>query len=63
MFVTINQLSHELNLPAAWLRAEARAGRIPSLKVGRRLVFDPQLVMRVLFARSRSAKPDTARHK
>ena len=55
MFVSLNQLSHELNLPSAWLRAEARAGRIPSLRVGRRLVFDPERVMRVLSDRARGA--------
>jgi hypothetical protein len=55
MFVTLNQLSHELNLPAAWLRAQAQAGRIPCLRVGRRLVFDPELVLRVLSQRSQDA--------
>ena len=55
MFVTLNQLSHELNLPAAWLRAQAKAGRIPCLRVGRRLVFDPELVLRVLSERSQDA--------
>ena len=52
MFVSLNQLSHTLNLPAAWLRAQAKARRIPSLKVGRRLLFDPGLVARALSERA-----------
>jgi len=60
MFVSLNQLSHELNLPSAWLRAEAVAGRIPSLKVGRRLLFDPEQVARALSARTQNAEADNS---
>ena len=60
MFVTLNQLSHELNLPAAWLRAQAKAGRIPSLKVGRQLLFDAELVERVLSEESLHSRPDNS---
>jgi hypothetical protein len=48
MYVTVGRLSSELNLPAAWLKAEARAGRIPCLRVGRRLMFDMAAVLRAL---------------
>jgi hypothetical protein len=56
MFVSVNKLSHELNLPASWLKSEARAGRIPSLKVGRRLLFDPAQVGQALSARAADSR-------
>ena len=37
-----------------WLRAEAEAGRIPCLKAGRRLLFDPEAVEAVLLQRAQS---------
>lgn len=39
-------------VPAAWLRAEAEAGRIPHLKAGCKLLFDPTTVERVLLERA-----------
>lgn len=39
-------------LTAAWLRAEAEAGRIPHLKAGRRLLFDAQAVETALIRRA-----------
>ena len=41
-----------LRLPRAWLRAEALAGRIPCLRVGRRLLFDPDAVRAALARRA-----------
>jgi hypothetical protein len=45
-------LARRLGLPAAWLKAEAKAGRIPSLRAGRRLLFNPEAVERVLLERA-----------
>ena len=42
-----------LHIPAAWLRAEAEAGRIPHLKAGTALLFDADLVERLLLERAR----------
>lgn len=39
-------------LSAAWLKAEAEAGRIPSLKAGRRLLFDAEAVEAALIRRA-----------
>lgn len=41
-------LSVELHLPAGWLRQQALAGRIPALRVGGRLLFNPAAVRRTL---------------
>jgi hypothetical protein len=42
-----------LHVPAAWLRAEAEAGRIPHLRAGKVLLFDPDLVEKLLIERAR----------
>lgn len=36
----------------AWLRREAKAGRIPCLRVGRRLLFNTDAVERLLAERA-----------
>jgi hypothetical protein len=45
-------LARRLHLPAAWLKAEAKAARIPSLRAGRRFLFNPEAVERVLLERA-----------
>ena len=49
---TLNQLSRRLKLPVAWIRKEVDAGRLPCLKAGRRLLFSPRAVNRVLLQRA-----------
>jgi len=41
-----------LGLPRAWLAAEARAGRVPCLRIGRRIVLDPEQVRAALAVRA-----------
>ena len=41
-----------LRVPVKWLRAEAEAGRVPHLKAGKALLFDPEAVERVLLERA-----------
>ena len=53
-FITLQALSRRLGLPAAWLKAEAEAGRIPSLRTSRRLMFNPEVVERVLIERAKA---------
>ena len=50
--VNVLGLSRRLRLPAAWLRAEAEARRIPSLRAGRRLLFSVEAVERALLDRA-----------
>jgi len=50
--ISLYALSRELRLPAAWLRAEAAAGRLPCLQVGRRLLFDLDAVKSALASRA-----------
>lgn len=37
-------LARQLGVPVPWLKTEARAGRLPCLKVGRRFLFNPAAV-------------------
>ena len=45
-------LSARLRLPPAWLRVEALTGRIPCLKIGRKLLFNPDAVAKALSERA-----------
>ena len=55
-FVTVYELSRRLGLPVAWLKSEAEARRIPSLRTRSRIMFNTQDVERVLMDRARKAK-------
>jgi excisionase family DNA binding protein len=50
--LTLCELADHLRLPRTWLRAEADAGRIPCLRAGRRLRFDPAAVELALLRRA-----------
>ena len=50
--VSVRGLANRLRLPVAWLKAEAEAGRIPSLRAGRRLLFNATAVERALLDRA-----------
>ena len=51
-FVPLTTLAYRTGLSTSWLRAEAEAGRIPSLKVGRRLMFNIATVEAALLERA-----------
>jgi len=51
-YITAIELAHELGLPLAWLTAEAKAGRIPSLQVSRRQMFNADVVRASLAERT-----------
>jgi hypothetical protein len=50
--VAIRGLAKALALPASWLKAEAEAGRIPSLRAGRQRLFNVDAVRQVLLRRA-----------
>jgi len=45
--------ARDLGVPASWLREQALAGAIPCLRAGSSLLFDLQLVRRILLERAR----------
>lgn len=52
ILATLYVLSRHLRLPCSWLHDEAKAGRIPSLRVGRKWLFNLAAVARVLAERA-----------
>ena len=54
-YQSLQDTSTALGVPAAWLRREAQAGRVPSLRAGRRLLFDLADVAAALAARTKAA--------
>lgn len=52
----LGPMARRLRVTQAWLRDEAEAGRIPHLKAGQRLLFDPETVERVLLERARQGQ-------
>ncbi len=50
--VSLNRLAAELRLPWSWLKQEAQAGRLPCLRVGRRLFFNVAAVEQALADRA-----------
>jgi hypothetical protein len=59
-YISAIELANKLGLPLAWLKAEAKAGRIPSLQVARRQLFNADAVRRALAERTGETKG--ARH-
>ena len=56
MFVSLHAVATALGVPAAWLKAEAAAPRIPHLRAGRRWLFNLQLVEQVLLERAEAGR-------
>ena len=52
--LTLDQLSDCTGLPAAWLKREADAGRLPCIRAGRRRMFDLAAVLKALAERQES---------
>ena len=55
LIVSLDELARQLRLSKRWLHAEAVAHRIPSLKAGRRRLFNVEAVSRSLAARATEA--------
>lgn len=56
--LTLNALSERTGLPAAWLKREADAGRLPCIRAGRRRMFDLAAVMKTMADRQESGVRD-----
>lgn len=51
----LGAMARRLRVPATWLRTEAEAGRIPHLRAGSVLLFDPEVVERIVLDRLRES--------
>jgi hypothetical protein len=52
----VGPMARLLRVPVKWLRQEAEAGRVPCLKAGKALLFDPDTVEHVLLERARATE-------
>lgn len=50
--LSLPALAEALKLPESWIKAEADAGRIPHLKIGKRYRFNRETVLAVLAQRA-----------
>jgi excisionase family DNA binding protein len=50
--LSLPQLAARLRLPRDWLRREALAGRLPCLRIGRKLLFNRSAVKQMLAERA-----------
>ena len=50
----LSAMARRLHVTQRWLRGEAEGGRIPHLRAGTRLLFDAQVVERLLLQRARA---------
>jgi hypothetical protein len=55
-FTSVQITAVRLGVPASWLRDEALAGRIPHLRVGRRILLNPDIVRESLVERAHQQK-------
>ena len=62
-YVNVKAAAFELGVPAAWLRREADAGRIPCLRAGRKRLFNPKAVLNVLAERAVQPQPKTTQER
>ena len=51
--LTVGQMARRLRVPVKWLREEAEAGRVPHLKAGRAILFDPEATEAALVKRAK----------
>jgi hypothetical protein len=54
--LTLHRLAAHLHLSREWLRAEALAGRLTCLRVGRKLLFSLPTIERILAERAASSR-------
>lgn len=52
--LTLHKLAERTGLPAAWLKREADAGRLPCIRAGRLRMFDLAAVLKALAERQES---------
>jgi hypothetical protein len=54
ILLPLGLMARRLRVTNAWLRAEADAGRVPCLRAGKRYLFSPEAVERILAERAAS---------
>ncbi|WP_432797183.1 helix-turn-helix domain-containing protein [Poriferisphaera sp. WC338] len=60
-YIDVTALASLLGLPREWVSKEAKAGRIPHIQAGRRLLFHPEAVEEALLARTENGSSEVMR--
>jgi excisionase family DNA binding protein len=55
-FEPVKIAASRIGIPASWLKSEAEAGRLPAIRVGKRLLFNVEQVERALLAKAEVAQ-------
>ena len=55
-FIPAEHAAEQLGVPAAWLKAQGKAGDIPSIETGTRRLFNVEQVRGVLLNRAASVR-------
>jgi hypothetical protein len=50
--LTTGQTARRLRVPVKWLKDEAKAGKIPHLQAGKAILFNPDVVGKLLIERA-----------
>ena len=61
-FTNLRRVAMETGVPAAWLRREAEAGRVPVVRAGRRLLANPEQVAAALARRAAVSANEQSPH-
>jgi excisionase family DNA binding protein len=48
LVLSARQIAKQFGVPLEWVRGQAKAGNLPHLKAGRRLLFNPSAVAEAL---------------
>jgi hypothetical protein len=56
LFLPLSEMAEVAGVPVAWLRGQADAGKIPSLVVGSRRLFNPAAVEQALLCAAENKK-------
>ena len=59
-FLPIRRVAFRLGVPVKWLRDEVAAGRVPFLRVGRRVMLNVQTVERALLERAEQEQQEAS---
>jgi len=59
--VNLHALAQYTRLPREWLHREALAGRLPCLRIGHKLLFNPDAVEKALAVRAATERLEAGR--
>lgn len=56
--LTIGRMARRLGITQQWLREQADAGKVPCLRAGKRILFNPVAVQETLASQAAARQPE-----